>query len=120
LSKDARHRANRRGRGAETFAAMLLRLKGYRILARGYRVPAGEIDIIARRGNVIAFVEVKARGTITDALDAVGAQQRARIARAAEHYIATNDGLLNHDLRFDVIAVVPKRLPTHMADAWRL
>lgn len=119
MSKDARLRANRRGRGAETIAAALLRLKGYKILARSYRVPVGEIDIIAGRGSVVAFVEVKARDTLTEALEAVGAQQRTRILRAAEHYVASNPNLQSRDLRFDVIAVLPRRLPKHIADAWR-
>lgn len=119
MSEAGRKRANRRGHGAEFLAAVLLRLKGYRILARGYRVPAGEIDIIARRGRVIAFVEVKARATLADALDAVGQKQRSRIVRAAEHFMAGHAAPGACDLRFDVIAVQPGRLPRHITDAWR-
>ncbi|MBO6947729.1 MAG: YraN family protein [Rhodospirillales bacterium] len=119
MTTDRRRRANRRGRGAETLAAGILRLKGYRILARGFRVPTGEIDIVAARGRTIAFVEVKARESRTAALDAVGFQQRGRIVRAAEHFLSQHAGLRGHDLRFDVIAIVPGRLPEHIADAWR-
>jgi len=119
VSEATRKQANRRGHGAELLAAILLRLKGYRILARGYRVPAGEIDIIARRGRVIAFVEVKARATLTDALDAVGSKQRRRIVRASEHFMAQHAGLQGCDLRFDVVSVCPRRLPQHIAGAWR-
>lgn len=119
MSKDRRQRANRRGHGAETLAAILLHLKGYRILARGYRVAAGEIDIVAGRGRLIAFVEVKARDTLLGALEAVGPQQRTRIARAAEHFMAQHADMQGRDLRFDVVAVLPGRLPKHIADAWR-
>lgn len=119
MTTDDRRRANRRGRGGETLAAALLRLKGYRILARGYRVPAGEIDIVAARGRVIAFVEVKARSNLDAALDSVGAPQRRRIVRAAEHFLAQRAGLRDREMRFDMIAIVPGRLPKHIADAWR-
>lgn len=119
MSEAGRKRANQRGHGAELLAAILLRFKGYRILARGYRVSAGEIDIVARRGRVIAFVEVKARATLGDALDAVGQKQRRRIVRAAEHFMAQHAALQACDLRFDVVAVQPGRLPRHIADAWR-
>ena len=119
MSRDKRRSANRRGHGAETLAAGLLRLMGYRILGRGYRVPAGEIDIVARRGKTVAFVEVKARETLADALDAVGHTQRQRIVRAAEHFMARHPGLQDCDIRFDVIAVLPRRLPRHVPDAWR-
>ena len=119
MSGAGRKRANRRGHGAEMLAAVLLRLKGYTILARGYRVPAGEIDIVARRGRVVAFVEVKARATLADALDAVGQKQRRRIVRAAEHFMAQHASYQGCDLRFDVVAVRPHRLPQHMPDAWR-
>lgn len=119
MSTARRRRANRRGRGAETLAAGLLRLKGYRILARGFRVPTGEIDIVAARGRTLAFVEVKARESRATALEAVGFQQRGRIIRAAEHFLAQNAGLNGYDVRFDVIAIVPGRLPEHITDAWR-
>ncbi|MBO6518781.1 MAG: YraN family protein [Rhodospirillales bacterium] len=119
MNNPDRRRANRRGRHAETVAAGLLRLKGYRILARGYRTPVGEIDVIATRGRVVAFIEVKARDNLDTALAAVGPKQRIRIQRAAEQFMAMHAGLQGHDLRFDVVAVVPGKLPRHVVDAWR-
>lgn len=119
MSQRTRREANRRGQGAETLAGLLLRVKGYRILARSYRVPAGEIDIIAGRGNVISFIEVKARNSLSDALDAVSPTQRRRIARAAEHYLSQHPDMLGRDIRFDVIAVLPGKWPKHVIDAWQ-
>ncbi|MBI3452792.1 MAG: YraN family protein [Rhodospirillales bacterium] len=114
-----RVRAQRRGRFAEHLAAWRLRLAGYRILARGYRTPVGEIDLIVRRGGVVAFVEVKARPDLASAAEAVGGAQRTRIARAAMAFLAARAELRNAALRFDVVLVAPWRLPRHIADAWR-
>jgi putative endonuclease len=116
---NSRQAAERRGRRAETLAAWLLRAKGYRILAQRFRVAAGEIDLIARRGRTIAFVEVKARADRTAALEAVSPQQRRRIAAAAEGWLARHGDAADCTLRFDVVAVLPGRLPTHLADCWR-
>jgi putative endonuclease len=114
-----RQAAERRGRRAETLAAWLLRAKGYRILARRFRVAAGEIDLITRRGRTIAFVEVKARADHAAALEAVSPQQRRRIAAAAEGWLARRGDAAGCALRFDVVAVLPGRLPLHLADCWR-
>ncbi len=114
-----RRAAQRRGRGAERGAALLLRAKGYRIVARGYRSPAGEIDIIARRRAVLVAVEVKTRTTLAAAADAIGARQRARIVRAMSDFVARNPGLAECDLRFDAILVAPWWRPRHIVDAWR-
>jgi putative endonuclease len=111
----ARLAAYRRGLSAETVAAWLLRAKLYRILARRYRTPAGEIDVIARRGRTIVFVEVKTRPSETEALEAVGPTARRRIARAAELWLAAHPGAAGFDLRFDLVIVVPGRLPRHVA-----
>jgi len=111
----ARVAAYRRGLSAETVAVWLLRAKLYRILARRYRTPAGEIDIIARRGRAIVFVEVKTRPDETQALEAVGASARRRIARAAELWLAAHPGANGFDLRFDLVIVVPGRMPHHIA-----
>lgn len=110
----ARVAAYRRGLSAETLAAWLLRAKLYRVLAHRYRTPAGEIDIIARRGRTIAFVEVKTRANETEALEAVGAGARRRIARAAELWLAAHPGAAGFDLRFDLVIVVPGSLPRHV------
>jgi len=119
MTRSARRDAWSRGQRAEALAAWWLRLKGYRIVGRQFRVPAGEIDLIARRGRVLALIEVKARGDLTAASEAIGAQQRARIARAAEAFLQRQPRLAGLDLRFDVVLVTPGRLPRHLPDAWR-
>lgn len=108
------------GRAAESLCALRLRLKGYRILARNFRTPQGEIDLVAKRGRVLAFVEVKRRDTLDQALNALQARQRRRIVRAAEAFLAVRPTLAGLDLRFDVMTVVPGRWPRHIMDAWRL
>ncbi len=114
----ARRSAERRGRRAETLAAWLLRLKGYRILARRTRTPVGEIDIIARRGRLVAFVEVKQRPSEAEAVQAVTAAGRRRIARAASLWLAGHPAASALDLRFDVVICVPGRLPRHIPHAF--
>ncbi|MFQ5775778.1 MAG: YraN family protein [Kiloniellaceae bacterium] len=114
-----RRRAYGRGRSAERRAAWWLRLKGYRILARGVRVPLGEIDLVARRGRVLALVEVKARPSLAAAHEALGPRQRRRIERAAAVFLQRRPDLAALDLRFDVVLIAPRRPPRHIADAWR-
>jgi putative endonuclease len=111
--------AQRWGRHAESLGACLLQMKGYRILARGYRVPVGEIDLIARRGGTLVFVEIKARAEYADAAAAIGLRQRARIARAASLFLAQNPRLAGLAMRYDAIFIAPWRLPRHLPDAWR-
>ena len=115
-----RRRAWRRGRRAEGLAACWLRLKGYRILARGFRVGVGEIDLIARRGRVLALVEVKARARLAAAGESVSRRQRERIGRAAEAFLQRHPRLDKLDLRFDVVLIAPGQWPRHIADAWRV
>ena len=114
-----RIRAWRRGRWAERRAALFLRLKGFRILARSYKVPVGEIDIIARRGKLLAFVEVKARATLDGAAEALNARQRRRIERAAGWVLAARPEMLACELRYDLMLIAPWRFPVHIGDAWR-
>ena len=114
-----RRRAWLRGRRAETVAAWLLRLKGYRVLARDFRAKVGEVDLIARRGGILALVEVKARPSLEEAIEAIGPRQRRRIERAAEAFLQQNAGLATLNPRFDVILIVPRRWPRHVPDAWR-
>jgi putative endonuclease len=116
----ARLAAWRRGRAAETLAAWHLRARGYRVLARDYRVPVGEIDILARRGRYIVAVEVKARRSLAEAAEAVSPRQRRRVARALEHFLAGRPDLAALQPRFDVILVAPGSWPRHLADAWRV
>jgi putative endonuclease len=111
--------AYRRGRGAEARAALLLRTKGYRIIARGYRNPVGEIDIIARRGRVLVAVEVKARSSLAAAAEAIDARQRRRIVRALSDFMARNADCFGCDARFDAILVSPWWRLRHIVDAWR-
>jgi putative endonuclease len=119
---DMRTAAERRGRFAETLCVWSLRLRGWRILGRrlvGKRgTGLGEIDIVAKRGKLIAFIEVKARTTQTAALEAVTVPQRARIARAAEIFMARFPDGERCDVRFDVMTV-SGLLPMHLTDAWR-
>ena len=117
--RQRRREAQRRGLRAETIAAWWLRLKGYRILARGFRCPAGEIDLVARRHRTLAFVEVKARPSLAEASDALTPRQRRRIARAAEAFVQRHSALATCGLRFDVVMIVPRRWPKHISDAWQ-
>lgn len=113
------HRARERlGRRAERRAALALQLKGYRILDRRIRTPAGEIDLVVRRGVVVAFVEVKARQTRARAAESISPSQRRRIVRAAAHYIAANPGLAPLTQRFDAVLVEPRKWPHHVISAW--
>ncbi|MFQ6018880.1 MAG: YraN family protein [Kiloniellaceae bacterium] len=120
MTREQRRRAYGRGRKAEKLAAWWLRLKGYRILARDFRVPLGEIDLIARRGRVLALVEVKARPNLAAAGEAIGPRQRARIRRAAELFLQRHPGLAGLDVRFDVVLIAAGHRPRHIADAWRI
>jgi putative endonuclease len=114
-----RRRREAAGRTAEAVCAALLRLKGFQILARRFRTPVGEIDIVARRGRLVAFVEVKARADLVTAGESVGQRQRRRIARAAQAFLQKRPELQHLDLRFDVVLLAPWRLPHHISDAWR-
>jgi putative endonuclease len=107
-----------RGRLAETAAALLLRLKGYRILARRWRGPGAEIDIIARRGEVLVFVEVKQRAGTAEADIAFGEAQRRRITRAAEIYCARNPRHARGDRRYDLVLVSKGSWPRHIEGAF--
>lgn len=111
--------ARRRGGFAETLCRWHLRLRGWRIVAAGWRCPAGEIDIIARRRGVLAAIEVKSRGDFATGAAALAPRQRRRIARAVEAFLAMRPDLAPLALRFDVMVVEPRRFPRHLAGAWR-
>jgi putative endonuclease len=120
----ADHTATRRkreaaGRRAETAAALWLQLKGYRILDRRARMPACEIDLVARKGRMLVFVEVKARRTQDMALESVTPQLRKRLEQAANQWVSRRRGLQQHLWRFDIVMLAPGKLPRHMRDAWR-
>lgn len=119
VGTEERRRRDRRGRRAEARCLWLLRLCGYRVLARRLRTPAGEIDIVARRGRVLAFIEVKTRETVAVAVDAIAPRQRRRIERAAQTFLARRPDLARLTVRFDAMFVVPGRLlPVHFPNAW--
>jgi putative endonuclease len=113
-----RQKAEKRGRGAETFACWYLRLKGWRILARRARVAGGEVDIVARRGRTLAFVEVKARGTSEAAAFALDRYRLRRVAVAAER-LAPRFMNAGDDVRIDALYIVPGKLPRHLPDVWQ-
>jgi len=110
--------AFRFGLSAESRAAMLLIAKGYRILARRWRTPFGEIDIVARRRPALVFVEVKARERAEDAAEAVTERGKGRIVAAAELWLAHNPADAQRDIRFDVVLVTPGKIPQHIANAF--
>lgn len=114
------------GLQAEKIARAWLRLKGYRILAVRLKTPYGEIDIVAKRGRTVAIVEVKARPSLRECMEAVSPRQQSRIIQAANSLLAF-PGALTHELngletnlRFDLVAIRPRRLPHHSMDAWRM
>lgn len=112
-----RQRAERGGRRAEALAALFLQLKGWSILARRVRTPLGEVDLVARRGRMVAFIEVKGRATDDSAALALDEFRLRRVAAAAgalsPRYVRVGD-----DMRIDAMFVVPWRLPRHMQNVW--
>jgi putative endonuclease len=114
-----RHAAYRHGHAAEAAALVLLLAKGYRPIARRYRTPLGEVDLIVRRGRTIAFVEVKARGTRDAALESVGRFSERRIEAAADFWLAKHPVAAGFDVRFDMVLVTPWQFPLHLPDAFR-
>ena len=119
MTDPARGAAEARGRVAETRAALLLRLKGYRILGRRIRTPVGEIDLLARRGGLLAVVEVKARVRGADALEALTLRQRERLERASEWLVSRRPEWAGLDRRFDMVTLGASGWPRHLPDAWR-
>ena len=114
----ARVAAFRTGLSAETRAAAYLMAKGYRILAKRFRTPYGEIDLVARKRNLVAFIEVKARASLDDAAYAVTPRQQRRIIDAAQAWLMTHPEHAQFDLRFDAMLIAPKRLPRHLLAAF--
>ena len=111
--------AQKRGHRSETWAAWWLRLKGHRILSRRIKTHAGEIDLVTLSPfGPVCFIEVKARALARDAAEAVGPEQRTRIARAASLYLASRPALAKRGARFDIVTVAG--LPRHLPDAWRI
>lgn len=115
----AKQKAWRFGQIAETLAVWHLRARGYGILIRRFRCRAGEIDIIARRGSLLVFIEVKARRDAATAAESLGSRQTNRIIRAAQAFVQAHPSLAGLDQRFDAILISPRRWPVHLVDAWR-
>lgn len=114
----SRAEAERQGRRGESLAAWYLWLSGWRILARRQRIGAGEVDIVARKGRTVAFVEVKWRATATALDEAIDARRLRRVARAAEALAPRYAGA-GDDVRIDVILLAPGHWPRHMANVWQ-
>lgn len=112
-----RELAEQRGRRAEKFAATWLRLHGWRILAERVRTPKGEVDLVAKRKNLVAFVEVKTRTRQQDLDLAIDQHRLKRVAAAAE-ILFSEYCSQGEDARIDVILVAPGRLPTHLTNVW--
>jgi putative endonuclease len=117
---DARLRlkAYRRGHRGEWLAALALTLKGYRIVARRFRTPVGEIDLIARRGDLVAIVEVKVRPTLLLAMEAIARQSERRIEAAADIWLARQRDFARLSVRYDMVAVLPWRWPVHVENVF--
>ena len=118
MAREQRKKAYRKGLWAEGLAALLLTLKGYRVLQRRYRSPVGEIDIVAVRRRRLVFVEVKARESVEAAAHSVTVRQRRRIARAAAHWLARRPAYAGHDVSFDVVLLAPWSRPRHLSAAF--
>ncbi|TNM66361.1 YraN family protein [Aliirhizobium smilacinae] len=116
--RQRRQRAERRGHVSEYLAALFLLLKGYRILAFRYRTKLGEIDIVARKKTLVLFVEVKARASEGAAIDAVGYETQRRIRSASDIWLSRPRDTHRLSCRYDIIAVLPWRLPRHFPDAF--
>ena len=107
------------GRRSEAWAALWLMARGYRILGFRLKTPQAEIDLLAKKGPILAVVEVKSRANIEAALEAVGFDQRERLRRAGVSLAARRPGLANCAVRLDLLALAPGRLPRHIPDAWK-
>lgn len=110
--------AERQGHRGEVWAGLLLQMKFYRLRARRFKSPVGEIDLIAEKCGAIIFVEVKSRGRQGSEAEALGAVNSARIVRAAQYWLARHPAESGKDMRFDVIFLAPRRWPRHLINAF--
>ncbi len=118
LNSNHRRRSEKRGRAAEAFAALYLRVKFYTILKKRFKSPGGEIDLIVKRGDTIIFVEVKMRSSRAAENDALASVNQRRIIKAAKFFLAKNPQLAQKHLRFDVIFIAPFTWPHHLRGAF--
>jgi putative endonuclease len=119
MATAARHRAYRKGHRGERLASLALLLKGYRTVVRRYRTRLGEIDLIARRGNLVLVVEVKARPTLLDAMHAITPTAERRIEAATDIWLSKQRDRHRLSVRFDMVAIMPKRWPVHVANIFQ-
>lgn len=115
---ERRVKAYRQGLFSETVAALMLRLQGHRILARRYKTPVGEIDLVALKGKRLAFVEVKHRKSFEDAGFSLPARTRRRIVRAAQYWLSGHPDYAGHDIAFDVVLAAPWVWPRYIKNAF--
>ena len=126
MQTSKKKKAYKFGLAAEKFAVIFLRLKGYRIIAERYRNPKGEIDILAIKGNILTVIEVKARQNLLQCAYSITPWKQQKILGAVDWLMAGGGkiaglaGASERNIRFDVIWVVPMRLPKHLKDAWRM
>jgi putative endonuclease len=113
-----RRKSEEAGRAAELAALWYLRLKGWRLLAQRYRSPVGEVDLVMRRGDVTAFIEVKARNSLDGAVQSVSPRQARRIGAAARHFLMQDAIAASQSCRFDIVAVSPYHWPRHIENAF--
>jgi len=116
--EQARRAAERRGLDAESRAALALEARGWTVLARRLRTPRGELDLVAEREGILAFIEVKARPSLSEAAFALSRRQQARLMGAAELWLAGNPGHGAAGIRFDVLLVAPDGM-RRVEDAFR-
>ncbi len=119
MSLAQRQHYNRKGRRAEWLAAIWLSFKGYKILARRFKTHQGEIDLIAQKGDIVAFIEVKYRRSFNEAQQAISYQSQKRIMHAANIYLTHNRSAQKWAQRFDAVYILPKFKIHHEIDAWR-
>lgn len=107
-----------KGLRAEFFAGLYFLLKGYRILEKRFKTPVGEVDLIARRGRELVFIEVKLRGAADEAASAIHAKNRSRVVRAAALYLQKHPEYTGFGVRFDALIMAPGAWPRHIRNAW--
>lgn len=118
MTQNRRQQAERKGRRAEWMAAMALRLKGYRIVAKRFKTSVGEVDLIARKGDLVLLVEVKARADLMACHNAISATAARRIEAAGDQWLARQPDAHRLSVRRDLVAIIPRRWPAHVANAF--
>ncbi|KQO86496.1 YraN family protein [Methylobacterium sp. Leaf91] len=119
-AKGRRRATYLRGQSGETLALLAMIMKGYRPLAQRFSANGGEIDLVLRRGDTVAFVEVKARENLKTALVAIDAKKRARFSRAVRAWITRNPRYGGMTFRADAVFVAPRTWPRHLPDAFTI